>query len=91
VIWLVALGDASYSLYLAHPFILRPFRNVWISLVGGRFRWRCMSPWLLCVATFGAVLVYRWVERPLLRWRRPAAAAPAAPPCALSKQAPALP
>jgi hypothetical protein len=35
VLWLAALGDASYSLYLIHPFILRPFRNVWIILVGG--------------------------------------------------------
>jgi exopolysaccharide production protein ExoZ len=28
------LGDASYSLYLVHPFALRPFRVIWIKVVG---------------------------------------------------------
>jgi len=32
---LAAVGDASYSLYLTHPFVLRPLRNIWIWLDGG--------------------------------------------------------
>ena len=32
---LTGLGNASYSLYLFHPFALRPLREVWVKLVGG--------------------------------------------------------
>jgi exopolysaccharide production protein ExoZ len=28
------LGDASYSLYLIHPFALRPFKAIWVKFVG---------------------------------------------------------
>ncbi len=31
---LVVLGDASYSLYLTHPFAIRPMRNIWMALDG---------------------------------------------------------
>lgn len=62
---LVALGDASYSLYLTHPFVVRPLRNVWMTLQGG------MLPLgfyvLLCcsVAIIAALLVYRLIEKPM--------------------------
>lgn len=66
--WLAALGDASYSLYLAHPFILRPFRNVWMNLVGDSVSLTVYVLVAAGIATLGSVLVYRCVERPLLRW-----------------------
>lgn len=90
-LWLVALGDASYSLYLAHPFILRPFRNLWISLVGGAVPLAAYVAVAALVATFGSILVYRWVERPLLRWLQARTRAPSAPPRHVPNQAPALP
>ncbi len=68
VVWLAALGDASYSLYLAHPFILRPFRNVWLALVGNSVSLTVYVLVAASIATLGAVLINRWVERPLLRW-----------------------
>jgi exopolysaccharide production protein ExoZ len=91
VVWLAALGDASYSLYLAHPFILRPFRNVWINLVGGSLPMAVYVVVAACVATFGAVLIYRWVERPLLRWAQARSSAASTRAMRASKQAPALP
>ncbi|TXI05061.1 MAG: acyltransferase [Rhizobium sp.] len=65
VLWGVALGDASYSLYLAHPFILRPMRTIWVKAIGG-----ALPPGLFVVcATFVAVMfavaLFRYVEKPL--------------------------
>ncbi len=62
--WGLAVGDASYSLYLAHPFVLRPFRVLWIKVIGPRF-----DLIFLALAALGAVSVslalYRVVERPI--------------------------
>lgn len=63
---LVGLGDASYSLYLVHPFALRPLRDVWAKLVGGALP---LEIYMLCAVAFGvivALLLRRFVERPLL-------------------------
>lgn len=62
--WLVAGGDASYTLYLSHTFTLNAALLAW-HRVGGT------SPWLglalaLISALAAALLVYRWVERPLV-------------------------
>jgi exopolysaccharide production protein ExoZ len=65
--WGVALGDASYSLYLVHPFILRPLRVVWLKAAGPR-----LDVVFVALAVLGAVAVslalYRGVERPLSAW-----------------------
>jgi len=62
--WGVALGDASYSLYLVHPFILRPLRVVWLKAAGPH-----LDAVFVALAVLGAVAValalYRGVERPL--------------------------
>ena len=64
-LWGVALGDASYSLYLAHPFVLRPERVIWEKLVGAHLP---MSAFVV-TASLGSVafalLLYRFVETPL--------------------------
>ena len=31
---MAALGDASYALYLSHPFVIRPMREVWRAIGG---------------------------------------------------------
>ncbi len=65
VLWAVALGDASYSLYLSHPFVLRPMRAVWAKTIGGSLP-LCM--FVVC-ATLGAAIfalaLFRGVEKPL--------------------------
>lgn len=62
--WLVAGGDASYTLYLSHTFTLNAALIAWQG-VGGT------SPWLglalaLVSALAAALLIYRWVERPMV-------------------------
>ncbi|WP_348643447.1 acyltransferase family protein [Rhizobium lusitanum] len=65
VFWGVALGDASYSLYLAHPFVLRPMRAIWVKLVGGALPLGLF----VVVATLGAAVfalaLFKGVEKPL--------------------------
>jgi peptidoglycan/LPS O-acetylase OafA/YrhL len=61
---LIALGGASYSLYLVHPFVIAEAR-VWGP------RGYVSDPYaaagLLVVASLiAALLVYRWVEQPLI-------------------------
>jgi exopolysaccharide production protein ExoZ len=68
VLLLTGLGNASYSLYLFHPFALRPLREVWIKLVGGSLPLEIYIVVALAVAAFASTLLYRWVERPMGRW-----------------------
>jgi exopolysaccharide production protein ExoZ len=61
---LVALGDASYSLYLTHPFAIRPIRNIWMSLHGGSLPLGLYVIVCGLVAIAAALIVYRLIERP---------------------------
>jgi peptidoglycan/LPS O-acetylase OafA/YrhL len=61
----VALGDASYSLYLVHPFALRPARLAWTKLVGGQAPSVAFVPVAVAAAVVVGLLLYRLVERPL--------------------------
>ena len=72
MLWLAALGNASYSLYLVHPFVLRPMRNIWTHLVGGALPLTAYVAAATLLATLVAILTYRFVERPLLRWAQAA-------------------
>ncbi|KAA1180519.1 acyltransferase [Rhizobium tropici] len=65
VLWGVALGDASYSLYLAHPFILRPMRAVWAKALGGYLPLGLFVVFATLVAALFALLLFRGVEKPL--------------------------
>jgi exopolysaccharide production protein ExoZ len=62
---LVAVGDASYSLYLTHPFVIRPLRNLWIALHGGSLPLGLYVVVCVFVAIVGAIAIYRLVEKPL--------------------------
>ena len=68
---LVAMGDASYALYLLHPFAIRALREVFArSPLGAWF-----GPWgfvaaCLVAASLLALVVYQWLERPLHLWLR---------------------
>ncbi|WP_312862858.1 MULTISPECIES: acyltransferase [unclassified Rhizobium] len=65
VLWGVALGDASYSLYLAHPFILRPMRAVWAKTLGGALPLGLFVIFATLAAVLFALLLFRAVEKPL--------------------------
>ncbi|UVK46657.1 acyltransferase [Mesorhizobium sp. AR07] len=69
--WGAGVGDASYALYLLHPFVIRSMRVIF---------WRTgliafLGPWafiaLALAISFGAALfTYRWFEKPLTRYVR---------------------
>jgi peptidoglycan/LPS O-acetylase OafA/YrhL len=77
--WGVLLGDASYALYLVHPFVIRPLREVWRL---APVEWLSQIPYcLVCVpiAIAVALALHLLVEKPLGKWltgltRRPSAA-----------------
>ena len=66
-----AVGDASYALYLVHPFAIRAGREVvWRSGLAG-----VVGPWTfvilaLAASVLAAILVYRVFERPATAWVR---------------------
>ncbi|MBB6485781.1 acyltransferase [Rhizobium lusitanum] len=65
VVWGIALGDASYSLYLSHPFILRPLRAIWEKFVGDQLP---LGLFVACGAITTAIFALalcRFVEKPL--------------------------
>lgn len=68
VLLLTGLGNASYSLYLFHPFALRPLREAWVRLIGGALPLEIYIVVAIAVAALASTLLYRWVERPLGRW-----------------------
>jgi peptidoglycan/LPS O-acetylase OafA/YrhL len=67
----VMLGDASYALYLVHPFVIRATREMVAQL--GLFG--MIGGWLyvvtvLVITTGVSVLIYRGFERPVTAWLR---------------------
>ena len=63
--FLIGLGDASYALYLVHPFVLRGARGM---IAGSALP---VPPWvslalMIALAVVAALLVHRVVERPLV-------------------------
>jgi exopolysaccharide production protein ExoZ len=70
-LWLPALliGDASYSLYLLHPFLLRPIYLIWLKgSVGAVLPLWAFVPAGIATALAAAVGTYWYFERPLTRW-----------------------
>ncbi len=61
----VALGDASYSLYLAHPFILRPMRAIWEKVIGGALPVGLFTVFSTLAAALFALALFQSVEKPL--------------------------
>jgi len=68
--WLERIGDASYSLYLTHTFILRPYRDVWIATVGNSLPAALYLITAILIAVLLGLVVYRFVERPMTRFLR---------------------
>jgi len=62
----VALGDASYALYLIHPFVIRAGRELTLHSGLGTL----IGPWgylamVLAGSVLASLLVFRWYERPV--------------------------
>jgi len=69
--WLVRIGDASYSLYLVHWFVLPPVGRAWARSVLGQHLPGDVLVVLGIVASVAAALVvHRYLEEPLLRSAR---------------------
>jgi peptidoglycan/LPS O-acetylase OafA/YrhL len=68
--WAVALGNASYALYLVHPFVTDAFIKVQGRLPGGAMTAAPAILVALAAAAGVAVLVSRFVEVPLTRAAR---------------------
>jgi peptidoglycan/LPS O-acetylase OafA/YrhL len=62
---LLLLGDASYSLYLIHPFALRGLRGLWVKLIGEHLPvWSFMATGLMLALAVG-LCTYFLFERPM--------------------------
>jgi exopolysaccharide production protein ExoZ len=73
----VLLGDASYALYLVHPFVIVGLNKVWI----GTGLYDRLGSWpyialVLISASVAALAVHRWFEMPVARRLRFKRAAP---------------
>jgi len=64
------IGNASYSLYLVHPFVLRPLRNLWTLLIGTGAPLTAYVAVATLASCLVALAVYRCAEQPLLRAMR---------------------
>ncbi|WEK49006.1 MAG: acyltransferase [Candidatus Kaistia colombiensis] len=69
--WGAGIGNASYAIYLLHPFVIRAMRVIFwrTGLIG------LLGPWafvtMALAASFGAALItYRWFEKPLTHFAR---------------------
>ena len=68
ILVLAAIGDASYSLYLSHPFVIRLARIAWAAIVPHSVP---LTVYLLasCLGALAlSLLLYRGVERPMTLW-----------------------
>lgn len=62
---LALVGDASYSLYLSHPFAVRLLRQAWLAGMPAEAP-PTLYLALACAAAVGVALaLHRWVERPM--------------------------
>ncbi len=74
------LGDASYSLYLIHPFALRPFKSIWAKFVGDALPVWTFSVACVMLALVVGVACYLVAERPFTKFfSRKRKAAPTPP------------
>ncbi len=79
--FLTLLGDASYAMYLIHPFIIRPLRLLWQKTgwadVAGAFAFGIAA---LALVIAASVAVYVYFEKPLTRRLQAAFAPPRVTP-----------
>ncbi len=65
----VALGDASYALYLCHPIVMAAFSKGWFALtLDGLLLARAGVALEVALSIVVALAIYRLFERPTTRW-----------------------
>lgn len=62
---LARLGDASYALYLIHPFAMRAMRELFLRIAPGATGLFIATA--LLAAVISALAVYRWFEKPMTK------------------------
>lgn len=84
---IVLIGDASYSLYLFHPYVMKVFNKVFHVFDAPGVLAYLMTPLTIGLCYAVAIGMYRLVELPMTRWlrdrflgQRPAADGPAPRP-----------
>jgi peptidoglycan/LPS O-acetylase OafA/YrhL len=65
---MLALGDASYSLYLVHEFLLRPLYLLWLKGPLSILPLWTFFPIGIATSSLAALMVYRYFERPVTQW-----------------------
>jgi exopolysaccharide production protein ExoZ len=70
--FLLAMGDASYSIYLTHLFALGAMRVVWVRLAPHASLSMAVAFMITALAVCAAVgwICYRWIEKPLTKHLR---------------------
>jgi exopolysaccharide production protein ExoZ len=66
--FIMLLGDASYSLYLIHPFVLRALTKLWAKFVGHALPEWTFVPVCMVAAIVAGLVLYYLVERPCARF-----------------------
>jgi len=67
--WLaLAIGDASYSLYLVHEFLLRAFHIAWGKVLIGAVPLWVFVPAGIVISITAALVLYWMFEKPVTRW-----------------------
>ena len=65
----IAIGDASYSLYLSHQFVLYAVGKGWTLLdLQNDLPAEALFGVAMVIPILAAILAYRWLERPVTRW-----------------------
>ncbi|MBV8790440.1 MAG: acyltransferase, partial [Pseudolabrys sp.] len=64
----LSIGDASYSLYLVHEFLLRPLFLLWKKGPIDTLTLWSFIPVGIAISVVAALLTYRYFERPMTRW-----------------------
>jgi exopolysaccharide production protein ExoZ len=67
---IIRTGDASYSLYLVHPFITQAFQKLFAVTRGGAALAALLILFCLITTLLAAQCVHFMIERPLTRWAR---------------------
>jgi len=66
--WLIAIGDASYSIYLTHILFLSGLGHLWFLIAGDSILDNILMLSLMSVAViFGGFICFKYVEKPLLK------------------------
>lgn len=65
--WLILLGDASYSIYLIHPFIVQAAQKTGRSLGDSPSLTAVVVVLVLTLVAAAGVVTHKWIEQPLTR------------------------